>query len=127
MRTLVHLVTAGLVALDGLVHVRLWQDGYRFLDDVGPLFLVNTVVAALLAVAVLAWPSRTVFAGVVGFSLASLGALVLSRTDGGFLGFTEQGWSSEARQALFAEVGAVVSAGALLVLSRPRSRRPAPG
>jgi hypothetical protein len=127
MRSILRLVTAALVALNGLVHVDLWQDGYRFVDRVGPLFLVNAALAGVLALAVLVRPARWVLAGVVGFSVASIGALVLSRTGEGFLGFMERGWSAEARRALSVEVGAVAVAGAQLLVSRPRSRRPARG
>ena len=129
MRLVLRLATAVLLAWNGSVHLRLWQDGYKAIDDVGVLFLVNVVVAAVLAVAVLAKPVPAVLGAVVAFGAGTLGALVLSRTDGGFLGFMESGWSEDAKRALVASVGAVVTAGALLVLevSRRRSRRPAPG
>jgi hypothetical protein len=129
MRLVLRLATAGFVAWNGSVHLRLWRDGYKAIDDVGVLFLVNVVVAAVLAVSVLARPAPAVLVAVVAFSTGTLGALVLSRTDGGFLGFMEAGWSEDAKQALVAAVGAVVTAGALLALevSRRRSRRPAPG
>ncbi|HET7718318.1 MAG TPA: hypothetical protein VFK43_00030, partial [Acidimicrobiales bacterium] len=91
------MATAALVALNGLVHLELWRDGYRVVDRVGPLFLVNAVVAGVLALAVLARPGPWALAGVVGFSLGSIGALLLSRTGRGFLGFMEQGWSADAR------------------------------
>jgi hypothetical protein len=128
MRSTLRLATAGLVALSGLVHLELWQEGYRYVDRIGPLFLVNVVVAGVLALAVLARPGQWVLAGVVGFGLGSVGALVLSRTDGGFLGFMEHGWTAEAKRALAVELGAASVAGAQLVLvSRRRSRRPARG
>ena len=116
MRLVLRLATAVLVAWNGSVHLRLWRDGYKAIDDVGVLFLVNVIVAAVLAVAVLAKPVPVVLAAVVAFSAGSLVALVLSRTDGGFLGFMEAGWSEDAKQALVSEVGAILTAGTLLVL-----------
>ena len=129
MRLVLRLATAVLVAWNGSVHLRLWRDGYKAIDDVGVLFLVNAVLAAVLAVVVLAKPVPLVLAAVMAFSAGSLVALVLSRTDGGFLGFMEAGWSEDAKQALVAEIGAMITAGALLGLevSRRRTRRPAPG
>jgi hypothetical protein len=124
MRLVLRLATAGFVALNGSVHLRLWNDGYKGIDDIGVLFLVNVVVAAILGLAVLIRPAPVVLAAVLLFSLGSLTALYLSRTDSGFLGFMETGWSPDARRAALAGVGAVVTAGALLPLTL-RRRRPA--
>jgi hypothetical protein len=120
-------VTAGLVALNGGVHLGLWRDGYRSLNDVGPLFLANAIAAGVLAVAVLVRPAWPVLTGIVGFSVASLVALLLSRTDRGVLGFVEHGWPPAAQRVLVASVGGAASAVALLVVSRRPSRRPVPG
>jgi hypothetical protein len=130
MRSILRFSTAALVGLNGLVHLQLWRDGYQGIDDIGVLFLANAVAAAVLAVAVLVRPVPVVLAAAGAFSGASLVALVLSRTTGGFLGFREAGWSPEARQVLVAEVGAMVTAAwqlALGALNRRRNRRPAPG
>ena len=124
MRLLLRLATAGFVVLNGLVHLRLWNDGYKGVDDIGVLFLVNVVVAAVLALAVLIRPAPVVLAAVLLFSAGSLTALYLSRTDSGFLGFMEAGWSPDARQAAVAAVGAIVTAAALLPLTL-RRRSPA--
>jgi hypothetical protein len=68
-----------LLAGVGLVHGRLWVDGYRTIEVIGPLFAVDTVLAALLAVAVLLAPRR-VLAGV-----ALAGAALAAGTAGGLL------------------------------------------
>lgn len=126
MRLVLRLATAGLVALNGSVHLRLWNDGYKFIDDVGVLFLANVIVATVLAVALLVKPAPVVLAAVMAFSVGSVAALFLSRTDKGFLGFMESGWSGDAKQALVAGVGAILTAGTLLVLGRNRRHQPAP-
>jgi hypothetical protein len=123
MRTLVRISLAGALVVSGLVHLQLWQDGYRYVDDVGPLFLLQAAVAAGLAVAVLARPGVVVLAAVIGFSLSSVAALVMSRGADGFLGFMERGWSADATQALVAECAAAFVAAALLMAGRPAVRR----
>jgi hypothetical protein len=108
-----------LLAVAGSVHLELWRDGYRFIDDVGVLFLANVVVAGVLALAVLVRPVRLVLLAVAGFSAVSLVGLLLSRTSVGIAGYVETGWSTEATATLAAEVGAIVAAGVLFVQTHP--------
>lgn len=75
----------------GAIHLKLWFDGYRNIPVIGPLFLLNTVGAAVLAVAVLAVPSRLLAAvAALGalFTAGTLASLVVSLTVGLF-GFPE--------------------------------------
>jgi hypothetical protein len=51
-------VGALLLAAVAVVHGRLWLDGYRSLDVIGPLFALDTVLAVLLAAAVVLTPRR---------------------------------------------------------------------
>lgn len=44
---------AGLLAAMAGIHLYLWDTGYRTIDIIGPLFLVNAVLGALLCLAVL--------------------------------------------------------------------------
>lgn len=121
MHRIARLAAATFVLAGGYIHFDLWRDGYRAIDYIGPLFVANAVVSALLVVALLLRPDvRVAVAGVV-FSVGSLAALVLSRTVG-LLGFTERGWSDMAVQATTAEIGAIVAI-ALVVVAR---RRPTP-
>ena len=116
------LPTATLLAVTGYVHFDLWRNGYRALPNVGVLFLLTTITAAILAVLVLARPIRLVLVAVAAFSAASLGGLLLSRTTIGVVGYTEAGWSQDATATLAAEVGAVVAA-AVLAVEVARERR----
>ena len=121
MHRIARLAAATFVLAGGYIHFDLWRDGYRAIDYIGPLFVANAVVSALLVVALLLRPDvRVAVAGVV-FSVGSLAALVLSRTVG-LLGFTERGWSDMAVQATTAEIGAIVAI-ALVIVAR---RRPTP-
>jgi hypothetical protein len=118
------LPAAALLAVTGYVHFDLWRNGYRSIPNVGVLFLLTTITAAVLAGLVLARPNRFVLVAVAAFSAASLGGLLLSRTTVGVLGYTEAGWSQDATATLAAEVGAVVAAAVLAVQARRTGRRP---
>ncbi|HEV7870561.1 MAG TPA: hypothetical protein VGO95_04835 [Modestobacter sp.] len=58
VRTTLRWAGALLLAGVAVVHGRLWLDGYRSIDVIGPLFALDTVLAALLAVAVVLAPRR---------------------------------------------------------------------
>ena len=107
--------TAALLAVVGYVHLDLWRDGYRFIENVGVLFLLTTITSGALAVAVLLRPGRLVLVAIAGFSAISLGGLLLSRTGVGVAGYVEMGWSTDATATLAAEIGAIVAAAVLFV------------
>lgn len=84
-------VGAGLLIAAGAIHLYLYRLGYRAVPTIGPLFLLNTVVAEVAAVVTLAVPRRWlgwVSLGGAAFQAGTLGALLLSLTVGLF-GFTE--------------------------------------
>jgi hypothetical protein len=68
-----------LLAAVAVVHGRLWLDGYRSIDLIGPLFALDVALAALLAVAVLLAPDRYLTV------VALAGALLAVGTAGGLL------------------------------------------
>ena len=57
---LLRLTSVGLLVAVGWVHLHLWQTGCRQIPTIGPLFLVAAVSTLILAVAMLARPSRFV-------------------------------------------------------------------
>jgi hypothetical protein len=118
MQRIARVAAATFVLAGGALHLDLWRDGYRAIEYIGPLFIANAVVSALLVLALLVRPGALVALAGVAFSLGSLVALVLSRTTG-LLGFTERGWSEMAVQVTTAEVGAVVAIALLMVAQRP--------
>jgi hypothetical protein len=82
--------TALLIAMGG-IHLYLYFDGYRTVATIGPLFLLNAVLGALAAIAVLGTPRRWLgWISLAGAALqaGTLGALLLSLTVGLF-GFRE--------------------------------------
>ncbi len=121
MQRLTAVVAATFVLVGGAIHLGMWREGYRGIRYIGPLFVANVALSAVLVLALLLRPDvRVAIAGIV-FSAGSLAALALSRTTG-LLGFTEQAWTDMAVQATTAEIGAVVAI-ALVLVAR---RRPAP-
>lgn len=118
------LLGVGLTGAMGWIHLQLWVDGFREVPVVGPLFLLNAIGAAVLAVVLLAVPVRllSVTAAVTAvFTAGTLAGLILSLTVGLF-GVQESLQTPLALTTLIVE-----SAGVLVLLAilgaRP-SRRP---
>jgi hypothetical protein len=107
---------SGLLA-GGIVHIELWNSGYRHIPKIGPLVVANFVGSIALAAAVIASRRAGVaFAGIT-FAAGLLVALVLSRTVG-VLGLTEAIWTTQATKALVTELGAIVALGAAPIMQR---------
>ena len=126
MRWMLRGAGALLLAATAVVHGRLWLDGYRSIDVIGPLFAVDTVLAALLAAAVLGTRSRHLaVAALAGAALAAgtAGGLLLS-TQVTLFGFRESLAARDARLSLVLEGAATVVLLTLAGLSR--AHRPAP-
>ena len=119
MQRLARLVAAVLILGGGAVHLQLWSGGYRAIPRIGPWFMANVIISVVLAIALFVRNDRRVALAAIVFSLASLGALVMSRTIGIF-GFIERGWTSSVVQATAAEVGAVFFLTILLTMWRSR-------
>jgi hypothetical protein len=112
---------AVLLAAVAVVHGRLWLDGYRTIDVIGPLFLLDTALAAVLAVALLLTPRRHLaLVALAGAALAvgTAGGLLLS-TRVALFGFQESLAASDARLSLVLEGAATV---VLLVLAAVSGR-----
>lgn len=81
------LVGAGLTAAMGLIHLRLWVDGYREIPTIGTLFFLNAMCSGALVIALLTVPVRlrrlTAIATAL-FTLSTLVGLILSLTVGLF-------------------------------------------
>lgn len=100
-------LAALLLLVQGVVHLQRWLGGYRGIDIVGPLFLVNAVVVLAVAVAlVLRGGLASALAG-IALSFVTLVAFAYSRVDDLF-GFSEMRWDAPAVVAVVAEVLAVV-------------------
>lgn len=112
------LAAAGLILIGGVIHLGLWAKGYRQIPTIGPLFLANAAVSALIATALVFTANPRVAMAGVAVSIGSLGALTLSRTVGLF-GFTE-GWTIDSWRTVAAEVGALVAIATTMTARRNR-------
>jgi hypothetical protein len=116
-----------LVAM-AVLHGRLWLDGYRSIDVIGPLFALDTVLAALLAIAVLLAPRRYVAVVALAGAAVALGtaAGLLLSTRVTLFGFRESLEAQDAKLSLVVEAAAGVVLVVLAVLAvRDLHRSPA--
>jgi hypothetical protein len=114
-RATLALMAAGVAALawSSWIHLHLWTDGYRHIATIGPLFLMQGIVAAVVALAVLV--TRRLEAAAVGvlFLLSTIGGLLLSDWVGLF-GFHDHLDAPFAGLSISVEaIGAAALAGAL--------------
>jgi hypothetical protein len=123
----VRIVGAGLLLAMALIHLKLWNDGYRDVRWIGPLFMANAVLGVLGGLAVLVTPLRWLpwFAMLGGLlQIGTLIGLVLSLTTGLF-GFHET-WGGLVLPTIIVEAaGFVVLCGYGAAALRPllRERR----
>jgi hypothetical protein len=103
---------AVLLIVIGVVHLHLWLDGYRHLNTIGPLFLLDVVAAALLAAVVAVRLNVLVAMAAASFAAGTLGANVLSLLlPNGLFEFKEGGVSYAGGFAIASEMGVVVLLG----------------
>ncbi|GAB3477226.1 hypothetical protein [Amycolatopsis cihanbeyliensis] len=119
-------VLRGLIVLGLLgsawVHLDLWLVGYRDIEVIGPLFLVNVIAGVVIAVGVACWRHWLPALAAVGFGAATLGAFLLSVTVGLF---GMQGVLDGSPQLLAALAETVcVLGGGLWLLAMARERDP---
>jgi hypothetical protein len=106
--------------LIGAIHLRLYFDSYRHIDDIGPSFVLNAVAAGVAAVVVLVWPNRLALLVPLAVANASLFAFAMSRTDRGILDFTEKGWNPSPDAALSVAIEIATALLAVVALYRER-------
>lgn len=107
------LLGIGLVVVMGLIHLRLWLDGYRQIPIIGPLFITNAVCSGVLAAILLTVPVRLrrLAAAIAAlFTVGTLAGLIISLTIGLF------GMRETVQAPLVPTTLAVESAGVLVLL-----------
>jgi len=81
------LLGAGLTAVMGLIHLRLWLEGYRGIPIIGTLFILNAICSGALAILLLTVPARlrrpAAFISAL-FTAGTLAGLIASLTIGLF-------------------------------------------
>ena len=114
------LIGAILLVLSALIHLHLWSTGYRHIPTIGPLFLLQGVVALGLALLVVA--ARRAWAALAGavFAASTIGGLLLS-VEVGLFGFKDSLSAPYATSSLLVESVAVVvlATAALVGIGRP--------
>src|ERR1700722_6919316 len=105
---LVRLIAVGLLSAVGWVHLHLWQEGYRHIPTIGPLFLAAAVSTLVFGVALLGRPSRLI--GLFGFGtvIGILAGLIVS-VNVGLFGFTESLTAPFAVESIVLEIAAAAS------------------
>ncbi len=116
-------VGALLLVWSAAVHYDLWNDGYRSIATIGPLFLLQSIAGLLIGLAVVV--VRRLWTALVGmgFALATLAGFLISVVHGLF-GFEETWLAPFAQQAFALEVAAAVVLGFAAVLCLGAGRRP---
>ncbi|WP_123814996.1 hypothetical protein [Myceligenerans xiligouense] len=110
------------VFVSALVHLVLWFQGYRDIDVIGPMFLLNAGGGVVLTVAIIVWRHWLPLLGGIGFGVLTLTAYLLSATVGffGVLSPFEFAGTPEVIAAM-ADVTAAVGSGAALWRERRTS------
>jgi hypothetical protein len=116
-------LVAACVLLSAVVHLDLWSGGMRSLAVIGPAFLVNVVAGVVIGLAVLIFARPEPLLLAAGFGLATLAAFVVSTLPSGLYGVHETWTWAPALLAAVSEVGAVLLAGAALVVERRAATR----
>src|SRR5579863_8359732 len=112
---LLRLVAVGLLGAVGWVHLHLWQQGYRHIPTIGPLFMAAVVSALVVGVGLLGRPSRLI--GLLGFGtvIGILAGLIVS-VNVGLFGFTESLTAPFAVESIVLEIAAAVTLAAWIAL-----------
>ena len=87
LSTISWLLGVALTAVMGLIHLRLWLDGYRQIPIIGPLFILNVVLSGVLVAGLLVAPARLRSAAAIItalFTAGTLAGLIASLTIGLF-------------------------------------------
>ena len=119
---------SGLLAASSGIHLELWFTGYRTIPTIGPLFLVQVIAGALLALLLLLSRRLFIVVAAAGFMIATIVGLLLSISVGLF-GFMDTLAAPFAGLSLSIEVaGAAVLAvvGTVLVSGHGRTDQGAP-
>jgi hypothetical protein len=116
-------LTALAVLVSAYVHLKLWLDGFRHLDKIGPAFMTNAIAGVVIAILLVVWRHWLPPLLAVGFGLSTLGAFLIAATWGLF-GLHEhwEGWA--VWTAAGAEVVAIVT-GVVVLLNLLPSRQTA--
>jgi hypothetical protein len=95
------------VLVSAAVHLKVWVDGYRDLDVIGPAFMLNVVAGVVIALLLVTWRHWVPLLLAAGFGAATLAAFVTAATVGLF-GVHEIWFSTTGNIANASEIVAVL-------------------
>jgi hypothetical protein len=118
---LVFAVGGLLLVWSAAIHYHLWDDGYRSIATIGPLFLLQSIAGLVVGLGVVVVRRLWAALAGIGFALATLAGFLISVVHGLF-GFEETWLAPFAQQAFALEVAAavVLVLAAVLCLSADR-------
>jgi hypothetical protein len=76
--TLGLVIGSALLVASSAIHLELWSTGYRTIPTIGPLFLIQGLAGALLAVLLVLSRRLLIVVTAAGFMIATIGGLLLS-------------------------------------------------
>ena len=116
-------ILAVCVVVSGVVHLQRWRTGMRYVDVVGPAFLVNAVAGVVIGVLLLAWRHWVPPFLAFGFGLATLAAFVVATSPVGLFGVHSR-WEGAAEwtSAVTEAIAIVLGLAALVVERKPAPR-----
>ena len=118
----VRVLAAVAVLVSAVVHLKLWFDGFRDIDVIGPSFLLNAVAGVVIAGLLVLWRHWLPLFLAFGFGAATLAAFVVSATVGLF-GVHEVWTGTAVLTAAVSEVVAILAGLAGLLQERPWGSR----
>lgn len=118
---------AALLVWSGIIHIQLWDDGYRDISVIGPLFIIQGVGCIVIAV-VLAVFRRLVLLAAGAVALVATAVGLLLSVYAGLFGYQESLAVPDAKSSLVVEFtgAAVLLVAAAIVLAARSSARANP-
>src|SRR3954463_5887590 len=111
------------VIVSAYVHLKLWTDGMKDFDVLGPAFLANAIGGLVIAVLLVTWHHWVPAFLALGFGLSTLGGFILATLPNGLFDAHEHWEGGYVWAAAIAEVIAIVTGALLLLEDNPlRSR-----
>jgi hypothetical protein len=101
-------IDAALLITSGAIHLHLWDIAYRHVATLGPLFLVQGIVAILLGLAILLSRNILLVAAGAALCVGTIGGFILADTVGVF-GFKLPYITTEAWTVLVVEIAAIIA------------------
>ena len=115
------MVLAICVVVSGVVHYARWHTGMRYIDIVGPAFLVNAVAGVVIGVLLLVWRHWIPLFLAFGFGAATLGAFVVATSPLGLFGVHSRWQGTAEWTSAVTEAVAIVLGVSALVAERRRA------